>query len=743
MKKRIKLFSNVALSTIVLGMGVTCCSLATTLNANSKQVQADVSIPKEMLRYDEDTVYGFAPGVDIKQLYSSGYTRLDLSNDFLGKDIKNIAPFAFANAFRGYETECPITNLTLPEHLEVIGQAAFFECSALGGNKLYLPNNGTLKRIGDSAFFYTHFTSDLVIPNGVEKIGTQAFWHMDTITGKIQIPSSVQEVGFRAFKGITNANEIDLSGYTRIPRWLCSQATIFQDLGGDESPEVTVKVSTQENSEDDWLTILKQQGLGERSKAVSVDSNPTVDACFTYEGSKNEIVTGFAEGVDLSQYKTLKFPDSVTTIKNDAFKDKIKGNKLRFTMTSNITSYGDNAFLNCSGLLCNNMSVPAEVTHIGNNAFQNCTGITGTLTFPEVMFPATFVVEGNEAFKGCTGITGLKVDSSNHFNGYGMFQGCSSLSMLDFSDYKNLYANDIHELWPLAQQDPTDHLPLDGISKNGMIYYSKDSYMPNVQDWVELVTSYLSNWETIHPNNIGEATADKAARRPWQVQGKVADDEVPEMDGFILENKEICHGVSKKYRSEITNRNVVRIPTVVTTIATDAFKDLLIPRENIDRWKLILNLGLNQIKDSAFENCNGIVDELILPNTLGTIGNRAFYGCSNIIGTLSLPKSLTSIGASSFADTRIHSLVFSSSITNIGENAFIQNPFIQTVDLTCFSTVPTNLTIGNNAFAFATAESSALSLNGTVYVVPGTEGEWTTLLQSKGLPTGWQVVGVA
>lgn len=741
MTKRIKLFSNVALSTIVLGMGVTCCSLATTLNANSKQIKAEAPIPKELLRYDDNTVYGFASGVDKKQLYLSGYTRLDLSNDFLGADIKKIAPFAFANAFTGLE--CPITGLTLPENLEVIGQAAFFECGALGGNKLYLPNNGTLKVIDADAFFYTHFISDLTIPDGVEKIGKQAFAYDDSFTGTIKIPSSVTEVGFRAFKGASTANGIDLSEYPRIPKWLCSQATIFQDIGGEESPEVTVKVSTQENSEDDWLAILKQQGLGEKSKIQSVDGNPTTDACFTYEGTKNEIVTGFAEGVDLSQYQTLKFPDSVTTIKNDAFKDKIKEHKLRFTMPNAITSYGDNAFLNCSGLLCNNMSVPAEVTHIGNNAFQNCAGITGTLTFPAGITTDGFVVEGNEAFKGCTGITGLKVDKTDHFNGYGMFQGCSSLSMLDFSDYTNQTANQIQELWPKAQQDPDKHLPLDGISKNGMLYYSEDSLMTEILAWKELVTSYLSNWETIHPDNMDAATADKASRKNWQVQARVVDVEVPEMDGFILENKEICHGVSKRYRSEITNRNVIRIPTVVTTIATDAFKDLLIPRENIDRWKLILNLGLNQIQDSAFENCNGIVDELIIPNTVENVGNRAFYGCSNVIGTLSLPKSLKSVGDSSFVDTRIHSLVFSNLITNIGASAFAQNPFIQVVDLTCFSSVPTSLTIGDNAFAFAAAGSSALSLNGTVYVASGTEDAWKTLLQSKGLPADWQVVGVA
>lgn len=69
---------------------------------------------------------------------------------------------------------------------------------------LTLPS--TLKTIGASAFSYTDFSGELLIPDGVTSIGTHAFKECDGFGGTLSLPDNVKTVGESAFylcKGFT------------------------------------------------------------------------------------------------------------------------------------------------------------------------------------------------------------------------------------------------------------------------------------------------------------------------------------------------------------------------------------------------------------------------------------------------------------------------------------------------------------------------------------------------------------
>jgi hypothetical protein len=77
-------------------------------------------------------------------------------------------------------------------NITTISDRAFFNCTSL--QKVELP--GTLKSIGDSAFFYTNIT-ELSLPYGCEAIGNGAF-SFSTLQ-RISIPDTVKRIGDEAF----------------------------------------------------------------------------------------------------------------------------------------------------------------------------------------------------------------------------------------------------------------------------------------------------------------------------------------------------------------------------------------------------------------------------------------------------------------------------------------------------------------------------------------------------------------
>lgn len=111
-----------------------------------------------------------------------------------------------------------LTSVIIPEGVEEIRQDAFAGCYGLTTVKF----PSTLKIIGDYAFNYTSLAGTIEIPEGVTKIGIQAF-KCDTQDAnptftKVIIPSTVTEIGSQAFTGsMNNTRKIDIYCYAMTP----------------------------------------------------------------------------------------------------------------------------------------------------------------------------------------------------------------------------------------------------------------------------------------------------------------------------------------------------------------------------------------------------------------------------------------------------------------------------------------------------------------------------------------------
>ena len=84
-----------------------------------------------------------------------------------------------------------------------------------------------------------------------------------------------------------------------------------------------------------------------------------------------------------------------------------------------VTSIGEYAFLNCTGLT--SVEIPNSVTSIGESAFAACRGLTS------IEIPNSVTSIGNLAFRGCTGLTSFSVEAGNTV--YDSRNNCNAIIM--------------------------------------------------------------------------------------------------------------------------------------------------------------------------------------------------------------------------------------------------------------------------------------------------------------------------
>ena len=126
-------------------------------------------------------------------------------------------------------------------------------------------------------------------------------------------------------------------------------------------------------------------------------------------------------GYPNSSVTSITIPNSVTSIGDYAFSN-CTGLTGTLTIPNSVTSIGYGAFSGCTGLTT--LTIPNSVTSIESSTFFGCTGLT-TLTIP-----SSVTSIGGSAFLGCTGLTTLTIPSSVTSIGENAFGGCTGLTTL-------------------------------------------------------------------------------------------------------------------------------------------------------------------------------------------------------------------------------------------------------------------------------------------------------------------------
>ena len=117
-------------------------------------------------------------------------------------------------------------------------------------------------------------------------------------------------------------------------------------------------------------------------------------------------------------------PDSVTSIGDYAFYNC--SGLTSVTIPDSVTSIGEYAFYYCSGLT--DITISDGVTSIGGYAFGYCSGLTS------ITIPDSVTSIGRYAFNGCSGLTSVTIGDSVTSIGYCAFYKCRGLTSVTIGD---------------------------------------------------------------------------------------------------------------------------------------------------------------------------------------------------------------------------------------------------------------------------------------------------------------------
>ncbi|MBP5364688.1 MAG: leucine-rich repeat domain-containing protein [Bacteroidales bacterium] len=274
----------------------------------------------------------------------SGLTSVTIPNS-----VTSIGDYAFLGC-------SGLTTVTIGNSVTSIGSRAFDGCNVL--TSVTIPNSVT--SIGQSAFSYCSSITSVTIPNSVTSIGVSAFYCCSGLTTVI-IGNSVTSIGGHAFR--------DCSGLTSVT--IPNSVTSIGDeafFGCSGLTSVTIPNSVTSIGERGFLGCSKLTEINVESANTNYSSENGV----LFDKNKTTIVCYPA-----GKTGTYTIPNSVTSIGEAAFRDC--SGLTSVTIPNSVKSIRSAAFYDCSGLT--SVTIPNSVTSIGSSAFHGCSGLT-SITIP-------------------------------------------------------------------------------------------------------------------------------------------------------------------------------------------------------------------------------------------------------------------------------------------------------------------------------------------------------------------------
>ena len=353
-----------------------------------------------------------------------------------------------------------LTSLMIPSTLQTIGERAFAECENL--TELTVDSSSPYFMARDNIVYSKSgetllcgaggLTGVITIPDGVKKIGSDAFYYAEKIT-KVILPDSLTELDDSAFMGCKGLQEIVLpETITVLPEYVFCACSALEELRVPASvSEIRDRaMASCDNLKrvyiPDSVSFIEKSAFRNSDKLViyaSADSTafrcaqeeslkaidaPLARAGLYADGTPKELITaGAATGGTLvyalgsgtdTPPEASAFSEAIPTgtdagsyavwymlrvgeDENDPEAQMIEATiselafgPADFTLPAALTRLGEEAF---AGAAMKIVYVPNGCTSIGANAFRNCTGLT------QIRLPKNCAIS-DTAFTGFTSL---------------------------------------------------------------------------------------------------------------------------------------------------------------------------------------------------------------------------------------------------------------------------------------------------------------------------------------------------
>ena len=473
--------------------------------------------------------------------------------------------------------------------LNLIEDSAFENCSTL--TIINIPS--TVETMGERVFKGCTGLKSVSLSDKLTYLSDEVFENCISL-GDITVSSEIRTIGNGAFRGCSSLKSVSLSDKLEKIKY-----ETFKDCTSLEMVDTRRVFSIEHKA---FMNC-------ERLENVTFSDNLQYIGHGAFYGCKSlkrvvipekvyrigmtdwysEEVFGSFEGC--SSLESVIINSKIEALEKDTFKDciNLKDVKLPDTLTF-IHGY---AFENCSSL--ESIDLPKSLNWIGMGVFKGC------ISLKSIIFPNNLKLIGDEAFYGATSLTKIDIPSSVKTIGKNAFKGCTSLSTIILPE------------------------GLERIEEGAC------------SDLPALTSIVLPSGVINISNGVFKSCAN--------LKNIILSEQLVVINDSLFEG---CNALTK-----------VNLSSSLEAIRSRAFKDCSCLK-NIQ-----FSDKLGKIEDEAFCNCKTLTKVFILED-VSLIGTSAFNGCLNL-RKVRLPKNIVQYGRDVFKDCPLDDLTIYSSTKNITE----------------------------------------------------------------------------
>ena len=448
---------------------------------------------------------------------------------------------------------------------------------------------------------YDKTVTEVVIPDYVTGIGDYAFRDCRGLTS-ITIPDSVTSIGIGAFENCSGLTSVIWNAEN------CTKAgSSYNPIFGNSNNLTAVTIGDNVKTIPSYA-FYNCSGL---TSIVIPDSVTSIGSSVFKGCSGLTIVTLPFIGAELNRTESAHF-GYIFGANSYSNNSQYVPSDLKTVVISNnsgVTSIGDYAFNDCSGLT--SITIPNNVTSIGIGAFYNCSGLTS------ITIPDSVTSIGDRAFYGCSGLTSVTIGNSVTSIGNYAFSGCSRLTRVTIPDSVTSIGywsfRDCSGLTSVTIGNSVTFIGHEAFGYCGRLKYNEYDnglYLGNGSNpYLVLIKAKSTDITSCVINEGCKVVADSAFNRCESLTSVTIGNSVTSIGDMAFDG---CSGLTS-----------VTIPDSVTSIGGGAFRDCR------GLTSITIPDSVTSIGDRAFDGCSGLTS-VTIGNSVTSIGNYAFSNCSGL-----------------------------------------------------------------------------------------------------------------